>query len=437
MRLAIRASLFDFQADPSYSTGALRLVDDGLVCIDNGVITRCGEYSALKTDIAADATLLDYSGCFVTPGFIDTHIHLPQIDVIASPAAGLLDWLERHTFPVEARFGDAQVAADAAQFFLDELARHGTTSAVVFGTVHRTSVEALFEAALQRDVRLVAGKCLMDRNVPATLRDTAEQGVRDSADLAERWHGRGRLGYAITPRFAASSTARQLELAGDLARDRPELYIQSHVAENVDEVGWVAQLYPEARSYLDVYDRFGLLRERALYAHCIWLDTTDRQRMHESGAAATVCPTSNLFLGSGLFDFRAALDTRMQVALATDVGGGQSFSMLATMRAAHEIARLKGEPVSALQLWYWATRAGALALGWDDRVARLEPGFEADLVVIDPRATPLLARRTARAESFEETLFAITVLGDDRAIRETVIAGQPAKARLAARETVA
>ena len=434
MRLALRASLFDFQADPSYSSDASRFIDDGLVCVDDGVITRCGDYSTLKAGFAADAKLLDYSGCFITPGFIDTHIHLPQIDVIASPASGLLDWLERHTFPVEARFGDPEVAADAAQFFLDELARHGTTSAAAFGTVHRASVEALFAAALQRDVRLVAGKCLMDRNVPEGLRDTAEQGVRDSADLAARWHGRGRIGYAITPRFAASSTALQLELAGELARHRPELYIQSHVAENVDEVRWVAELYPEARSYLDVYDRFGLLRERALYAHCIWLDATDRRRMHDSGAAATVCPTSNLFLGSGLFDFRAALATPMQVALATDVGGGQSFSMLATMRAAHEVARLKGEPVSALQLWYWATRAGALALGWDDRVARLEPGFEADLIVVDPRATPLLARRTARAESLEETLFAITVLGDDRAIRETLIAGRPAKAGLAARE---
>ena len=251
--------------------------------------------------------------------------------------------------------------------------------------------------------------------------------VQESADLAQRWHGRGRLGYAITPRFAATSTPRQLALAGELARARPDLYIQSHVAENVDEVRWVTELYPEARSYLDVYDRAGLLRERSIYAHCIWLDRDDRQRMRESDAAAAVCPTSNLFLGSGLFDFRSALDTGMAITLATDVGGGQSFSMLATMRAAHEVARLKGEPLTAAQLWYWAGRGGAVALGWQDCVGRLDPGFDADIIVLDPRATPLVARRTTRAGSFEEMLFALIVLGDDRVVRETFIAGHPSK----------
>jgi guanine deaminase len=427
VRFAVRASLFDFSADPSYNADALRFVEDGLVCVDNGVITATGTYAALRADLAAGVTLFDYSGCLVTPGFVDTHIHLPQIDIIASPAVGLLDWLERHTFPAEARFADPEVAAEAACFFLDELARHGTTSALVFGTVHPGSVNALFEESLRRDVRLIAGKCLMDRNVPAALRDTAEQGVRDSAELATRWHGRGRLGYAITPRFAAASTPRQLELAGELARSQPGLYIQSHVAENVDEVRWVKELYPNARSYLDVYDHAGLLRERSVYAHCIWLDGADRRRMHETGATAAVCPTSNLFLGSGLFDFRAALDARMPLTLATDVGGGQSFSMLATMRSAHEVARLKGESVSAAQLWYWATRGGAVALGWSDCTGKLEAGFDADLIVLDPQATPLLARRTARAESLQERLFALLVLGDDRAVRETFIAGRRSK----------
>lgn len=347
--------------------------------------------------------------------------------MIASPAAGLLEWLERHTFPAEARFGDRAVADDAAAFFLDELARQGTTSALTFGTVHRQSVEALFDAALARNVRLAAGKCLMDRNCPAPLRDTAEGGVQDSADLAQRWHGRGRLAYAITPRFAATSTPLQLQLAGELARSRPELLIQSHVAENVDEVRWIAELFPDARSYLDVYDRVGLLRERAVYAHCIWFDAADRARMQASGTAASVCPTSNLFLGSGLFDFRASLDAGFAITLATDVGGGQSFSMLETMRSAHEVARMKGEAVGAAQLFYWATRAGALALGWGDAIGRLAPGYDADLVVLDPAATPLLARRSARAQSFEERLFALVILGDDRAVRETFIAGKPSK----------
>jgi guanine deaminase len=427
MRLALRSGLFDFVADPSHSSGALRYIEDGLLLIENGVIAAVGDYATLRTQIPPQTRLLDYSGLLVTPGFIDTHIHLPQVDVIASPASGLLEWLERHTFPAEARFSDPEVAIDASRFFLDELARHGTTSALVFGTVHPTSVEALFAESERRNVRLVAGKCLMDRHCPAPLRDTAEGGVRDSADLAARWHGRGRLGYAITPRFAATSTPEQLKLAGELAGSRPDLYIQSHVAENVDEVRWVMDLFPEARSYLDVYDRAGLLRERSVYAHCIWLDADDRRRMHASGAAAAVCPTSNLFLGSGLFDFRAALDGRMLVTLATDVGGGQSFSMIETMRSAHEVARLKGEPLTSLQLWYWATRAGAVALGWHDTVGRLEPGFEADVIVLDPRATPLLARRAARSESFEEMLFALIVLGDDRVVRDTLIAGQSSK----------
>ena len=427
MRFALRATLFDFAGDPSRSANALRVSDDGVLLIEDGVVAACGDYRTLHSSIDAGTTLLDYSGCLATPGFVDTHIHLPQVDVIASPAAGLLDWLERHTFPAEAKFSDPTVAAETARFFLDELARHGTTSALVFGTVHAASVEALFEEALRRNVRLVAGKCLMDQHCPETLRDTAEGGVRESADLAARWHGRGRLGYAITPRFAATSTPRQLALAGELARMRPELHVQSHVAENVDEVRWVKELYPEARSYLDVYDRAGLLRERSVYAHCIWLDRDDRQRMQASGAAAAVCPTSNLFLGSGLFDFRAALDAGMAITLATDVGGGQSFSMLATMRAAHEVARLRGEPLSAAQLWYWAGRGGAVALGWQDRVGHLQPGFDADIIVLDPRATPLVARRTARAKSFEEMLFALIVLGDDRVVRETFIAGHPSK----------
>lgn len=427
MRFAIRASLLDFTADPSYAANAIRFVQDGLVVVADGTIAAAGEYAVLHATLDPQTDVIDRSGCLLTPGFIDTHIHLPQIDVIASPAAGLLDWLERHTFPAETRFAEPAVAAEAACFFLDELARNGTTSALVFGSVHPGSVEALFQEALRRDVRLVAGKSLMDRHSPEALRDTAERGVRESADLAARWHGRGRLGYAITPRFAASSTPLQLALAGELAQARPDLIVQSHVAENLDEVRLVQVLYPDARSYLDVYDRVGLLRERSVYAHCIWLDAADRHRMHDSGAAAAVCPTSNLFLGSGLFDFRAALDAQMPVTLATDVGGGQSFSMLATMRAAHEVARLKGEALSAAQLWYWATRAGAIALGWDRCSGRLEPGFEADFIVVDPRATPLLARRTARAASIDDLLFALIVLGDDRAVSETYVAGGAAK----------
>jgi guanine deaminase len=426
-RTALRATLFDFADDPLRCERAARVIADGLLLIDGGRIVAGGEYGALRATLDAGDRVLDFAGCIVAPGFIDTHIHLPQVDVIASPAPGLLEWLERHTFPVEARYADPAVAAEAARFFLDELARHGTTSACVFCTVHPASVDALFAEALARDVRLVAGKCLMDRNCPETLRDTAEGGVQDSADLAARWHGRGRLGYAITPRFAATSTPRQLEAAGALARARPDLYIQSHVAESADEVRWIAELFPDARSYLDVYDRVGLLRERAVYAHCIHLDRDDRHRMAASGALAAVCPTSNLFLGSGLFDFALSLAAGMRLSLATDVGGGQSFSMFATMRSAHEVARLRGVSLGALQLWYWATRGAAESLGWAGRVGALEPGAEADVIVLDPRATPLLARRTERAQSFEELLFALIVLGDERVVRETFVAGRPCK----------
>ncbi len=436
MTLALRAHLLDFSDDPSHATGALRWVDDGLLVIEAGRITARGDYRDIAPALPPGTAIEDLRGCIVTPGFIDTHLHLPQIDVIASPAAGLLQWLERHTFPAEAAFADPAVCDEAAGFFLDELARQGTTSACVFGTVHAGSVDALLRHALARDMRLVAGKCLMDVHAPESLRDSADGGVQDTADLADRWHGRGRLEVAITPRFAATSSRRQLELAGELARARPDLPIQSHVAENLDEVRWIAELFPEARSYLDVYDRHHLLRERAVYAHCIWLDAHDRDRMAQTGALAAVCPTSNLFLGSGLFDFAAARDAGMALSLGTDVGGGQSFSMFSAMRSAHEIGRLNGHALGALQLWYWATRGAARALGWDGRVGRLQPGFDADLIVLDPAATPLLARRTASlrcAERIEELLFALLVLADDRAVRQTYVAGRAVKPPAAGR----
>jgi guanine deaminase len=426
-RHAYRAQLVDFTADPSHTAGALRHASDGLLIVEAGRIAARGEWTDLSPSLRPGDRVHDRRDCLLAPGFIDAHIHLPQIDVIASPAPGLLQWLDRYTFPTEATFADPEVCAQAATFFVDELARQGTTSACVYGTSHAGSVDALCAQAHARDLRLIAGKSLMDVNCPPAVRDTAEGGVQQTAALADRWHGRGRLEIAITPRFAASSSRRQLQLAGELARARPELAIQSHVAENVDEVAWIADLFPEARSYLDVYDRHGLLRARSIYAHCIHLDAADRRRMAESLALAAVCPTSNLFLGSGLFDFAAALEAGMPLALATDVGGGQSFSMFSAMRSAHEVARLRGQAVTAAQLWYWATRGGAVALGWGERVGTLEPGMEADFVLLDPAATPLLARRTQRAGSIEELLFALLVLGDDRAIRDTVIVGRSRK----------
>lgn len=426
-RSAIRAGLLDFVGDPAHSASALRLVEDGLLLVEDGRIVARGEYGPLARALGADEPVADFSGCLLLPGFIDTHVHFAQLDVIGSPADGVLDWLARHTYPAEARFADPQVCRETARFFLDELARNGTTSACVLGTVHAQSVEALFAEAQARGMRLVVGKCLMDRNCPPQLADPGDLGIQQSESLADRWHGKGRLAYAITPRFAGSCSERQLKLAGELASARPDLYVQSHLAESEDEVRWIRELYPRARSYLDVYDAVGLVHERSIYAHCIWLDGSDRQRFARARAIAAVCPSSNLFLGSGAFDFRLAEQSGMTVTLASDVGGGQSLSMLATMRAAHEVARMRGHAVSGAQLFHWATHGAAAALGWAGKVGTLEPGAEADLVVLDPAATPLLARRTAAAGSVEALLFTLAILGDDRAVRETFVAGRPSK----------
>lgn len=426
-RLAIRARLLDFTADPTHSAGALRLLDDGLLVIDDGRVAARGAYRELAPSLEPDLVVADHSGCLLLPGFIDAHTHYAQLDAIAAPASGLLEWLKLHTYPAEARAADAEYCRQTAAFFFDELARQGTTAACVLGTVHPHSVDALFSEALARNVRLVAGKCLMDRHCPEILRDTADRGLHESLELAARWHGRGRLAYAITPRFAASSTPRQLQLAGELALARPDLYVQSHLAETEEEVRWVRELYPQARSYLDVYDGFGLLREGAVYAHCIWIDAADRRRLAQSRATAAACPGANLFLGSGAFDFRQAVQSGMTLALGTDIGAGPTLSMLGTMRAAYEVARGSGATLRAAQLYYWATRGAAEALGWGGKVGTLDQGAEADFVVLDPQATDLLARRCAAAQSVEALLFALMMLGDDRAVRETYIAGRASK----------
>lgn len=425
---ACRGRVLHFLHDPQYrERDAYQYWEDGLLVIAAGKVVQAGDYAALKDTLPAGARVRDYSGKLIVPGFIDTHVHYPQTDIIASPAPGLLHWLETYTFPEERRFENPQYAAGVASFFLDELLRNGTTSAMVWGTVHRGSAEALFEQARARDMRLIAGKVMMDRNCPEYLRDTAESGARDSADLISRWHGKDRLAYAITPRFAPTSSEAQLAACGELARHYPDVFIQTHVAENPDEVKWVAELFPSARSYLDVYDRHGLLRRGALYGHAIWLDDADRRRLAESGAAVAHCPTSNLFLGSGLYDFHANDAHRLPLTLATDVGGGSSFSMLRTMGTAHEVARMGGYHLTALRMFYLATRGAAEALGWEDRIGSFVPGTEADFIVLDPAATPLLARRNARSETLEELLFSLALLGEDRAVAATYIQGEPAK----------
>lgn len=422
---AVRGDLIHFTADPADAgDAALAHLPDGIMLIVDGHVSECGPAAAMLAKLPADARITDYRGKLILPGFVDTHIHYAQTDIIASYGEQLLTWLEKYTFPTEARFADREHAGEVADFFCDELLRNGTTTALTFATVHPASVDALFEAARQRRMRMIAGKVLMDRNCPDYLADTADTGYAESKALIERWHGCDRLQYAITPRFAPTSTRAQMALAGRLFAEHPGVYLQSHVAENRGEVAWVAELYPEARSYLDVYDRYGQLGERSVYAHCIWLDETDCQRMAHTGSAMSFCPTSNLFLGSGLFDLDRAHDLGVRVGIGTDVGGGTSFSMLQTLNEAYKVLQLNGQQLSAARAFYLATLGGARSLYLDDRIGNFAPGKEADFVVIDPSATPLIARRMAAATSLSERLFVLMMLGDDRCVAATHILGE-------------
>ncbi|WGG53172.1 guanine deaminase [Rugamonas sp. DEMB1] len=426
---AYRASLLHFNDDPAFHQNAYSWHEDGLLVVKDGHVHVAGDYAQLIDFLPPGTPLHDHRGKLIVPGFIDTHVHYPQTDMIASPAPGLLPWLDKYTFPTERKFADPAHAAQVASFFLDELLRCGTTTAMVYCTVHPQSVDAFFGASEARNLRMVAGKVLMDRNCPEFLQDTPEGGARDSEALIQKWHKRGRQLYAITPRFAPTSSEAQLELAGALAKAYPDTYLQTHVAENTDEVAWVKSLFPQARSYMDVYDRYGMLRPRSMYAHCIWLDNADRQRMAETGSAISICPTSNLFLGSGLFDFERADAARVPLSLATDVGGGTSFSMLQTMNEAYKVARMGGSYLPALRMFYLATLGGARAMQLDGTIGSFVPGAEADFIVLDPQATALLARRTARTDNLEELLFAIAMLGDDRTVAATYAAGRPVHRR--------
>ena len=428
---AYRASLLHFSNDPAFDGDATQWHSDGLLVVADGKIVAAGDYDRLLPTLPAGAMTHDWRGKIITPGFIDTHVHYPQTDMIASPASGLLPWLNTYTFPTERKFEDSAHATDVADFFLAELLRNGTTTAAVYCTVHPQSVDAFFERSHALNLRMIAGKVMMDRNAPDFLLDTAESSARDTEALIKRWHKKGRQHYAITPRFAPTSTEAQLRLAGELASQYQDTYIQTHVAENTDEVKWVKELFPDSRSYLDVYEKRGLMRKRALYAHCIWLDDNDRARMAATGSVATVCPTSNLFLGSGLFDFINADKLRMPVSLATDVGGGTSFSMLQTMNELYKVGRMSGVHLAAQRMFYMATLGGARALQLEGTIGNFAAGCDADFIVLDPQATPLLSRRSATTDSLEEQLFALAILGDDRTITATYSAGERVHQRAA------
>ena len=420
----IRAAFLHFVADPDLSDNAWQYLEDGLLILKQGRVTALVEAGDYLDRLPVEIDYVDYSGKLIMPGFFDTHSHYPQTDVIASYGAQLIEWLEKYTFPVEARFADRDFADTVAEFFCDELLRNGTTTSCVFATIHPQSVDAIFAAALKRNMCLISGKVMMDRNAPEFVCDTAESSYRDSVELIGRWHKKGRLHYAVTPRFAPTSSEAQLEVAGQLIRQFPELYLQTHVAENQDEVAWVAKLFPARRSYLDVYDHYGLLGERAIYAHCIHLDEADRERIAERGAAIAFCPTSNLFLGSGLFDLDAARRHAIRTGIATDVGGGTSFSILQTLAEAYKVCQMAGQILSPMKAFYLATLGSAKALYLDQTLGNFAPGKEADFVVLDLQATPLMQRRMAMAETIEEQLFALMILGDDRSIHATYVLGQ-------------
>ncbi len=410
--------------------GALQYWQNGALLVRDGRVAGVGEAADLLPPRSEpQPEIVDCGDKLIVPGFIDAHLHFPQGEMIASHGAQLLEWLEKYTFPAELEFASVDFANAAAEIFLDELLKNGTTTALVYATVHQHSAEALFSAAAVRNLRLVAGKVMMDRNCPQALRDSPEQGFEQSLELIEKWHGRQRLEYAVTPRFAPTSTDEQLRLAGELFNSHDGLFLQSHVAENRAEVAWVTELFPWARSYLDVYDHFGLLGERAVYGHCIYLDDTDRRRMRETGSTIAFCPTSNLFLGSGLLDYRQAREQGVRTSLATDVGGGTSFSMLTTAEQAYKVTQLCGGGVDPLSLFYEMTLGGARALAMDHQIGNFQIGKEADFAVLDAGDNPLLERRLDRAESIAEKLFALMVIGDDRSTAATYVLGECAYQR--------
>lgn len=395
----------------------------GGVLVRDGRIAATGEADDLRRAHPA-AEVVDHGAALVSAGFVDAHMHYPQTGIIASWGKRLIDWLNLYTFPEEMRFGDPAYAAAVAARSLDLCLAHGTTTVASFCTIHESSVDALFGAAAVRGMAVVAGRTCMDRDTaPEGLRDSARAAVDESARLIARWHGRGRAVYAITPRFSPTSTEEQLEGLGALWAAHPDCLMQTHLSEQVDEIAWMRSLYPWARDYLDTYERFGLLGARGLYGHAIHLEPREIARLAEVGAAVVHCPTSNSFIGSGLFDLKG-LAPRMRVGLATDTGGGSSFSMLRTMAAAYEVAQLRGVAVHPAELWWLATEGSAAALGMAGEIGALRPGAMADIVVVDLGSTPAIAQRAGRAEGLWDAVFPTIMMGDDRAIREVRVAGR-------------
>jgi guanine deaminase len=430
---AIRGAALTFTGDPfsEPSDSAIRYERDAILVMEDGLITEFGDAETLLPTLWDGVEITTYNDSLILPGFIDCHVHYPQTQIIGAAGEALIDWLDKYTFVAEQAFTERDHASESAEIFCDELLRNGTTTASVFCTVHEHSADALFESVHSRNMRMIAGKVLMDRNAPNALQDTAQSGYDESKRLINRWHDKDRLLYAITPRFAASSTPEQLALAGALWRENPGTYVQSHISETQQEIDWIQKLYPERNGYLDVYDHYGLTGPRSLYGHGIHLTDAEWQHFHDTGTAIAHCPTSNQFLGSGLFDIgKAKLPARpVSVGLATDLGAGTSFSMIKTMGAAYQVARLASADLNAAQALYLATTGAAKALCLNDKIGTLEAGSEADLAIIDLKSTPIIDYRMRFADSLEEMLFVLITMGDDRAIRATYIGGHVAYQR--------
>jgi len=429
---AIRCAFLDFVDDPFYvaESESVRYFADGLLVLEDGKVKALGDYQQLK-DQYSEVAIVAYPDRLIMPGFVDTHIHFPQTEMIAAYGEQLLEWLNQYAFPTERKFKDKAYAQKIAAFFLEELLRNGTTTALVFAAVYPESVDAFFEEASRRNLRMIAGKVMMDRNAPDFLSDTAETSYQDSKRLIEKWHKHGRLLYAVTPRFAITSTDEQLRLAGKLLEEFPDVYLHTHLSENIDEVAWVKELFPHCTGYLDVYDQAGLVGDRSIFAHGVQLTDQEFQRLSAANAAIAFCPTSNLFLGSGLFRIEQAKSAEhpVKLGLGTDVGGGTSFSILQTAHEAYKVAQLRRQRLSTFKALFLATLGGARALSLGDTIGNFDAGKEADFIVLDVRSTPLMAIRNPISTALSlaelaDKVFSLVIMGDDRAICATYIAGE-------------
>ncbi|ENV35542.1 guanine deaminase [Acinetobacter gerneri] len=430
---AIRGRFLDIQSTVTQAAdiaNQVRYIEDGLLITENGKITWFGTWKEGEKHLPNTLKVEHYPEQLIVPGFIDTHIHFPQTEMIGAFGEQLLEWLNTYTFPTEIQFKDRTYADKIAHFFVEELLKNGTTTALVFCTVHPESVDALFQAAERHQMRLIAGKVMMDRHAPDELLDTPEQAYSESKALIEKWHGKGRALYAITPRFAPTSTAEQLQKAGQLKAEYPDVYVHTHLSENKNEISWVKELFPEQKGYLDVYDHYGLTGQRSVFAHCVHLEEHEWDCMHQTDSAIAFCPTSNLFLGSGLFPLKKAWDKQVKVGLGTDIGAGTSFCHLQTLNEAYKVQQLQGEKLSAFESLYLATLGGAKSLDLDDKLGNFNLGKEADFVVLNLKATALQKLRQEHAKNIEDALFALMTIGDDRNIQATYIYGQKVYAQI-------